>query len=241
MAPETADEATLEAAQQAAPRAAMSDAGRAGALATVGATSPGGIGSRMTTAVLQVVGSIPRSLEPASTAPALRARGLAKVAARKAAGISGGAALVPGPLGVLSLLPDLVGVWRVQSQMVADIAASYGRSATLTTEQMLYCLFRHLFSHGLRDVVVRSGERFLVRQVSRPVLQRLAQTIGVRLSQHTAAKAVARYAPLVGAIGVGAYAYMDTQQVARTAIELFEADMVLEPPAPMPAPQETLD
>jgi hypothetical protein len=118
--------------------------------------------------------------------------------------------------------------------MVADIAASYGRSATLTTEQMLYCLFKHLFSHGLRDVVVRTGERFLVRQVSRPVLQALAQKIGVQLSQHTAAKAVARYAPLVGALGVGAYAYFDTHQVARTAIELFEADVVCEPIGPAP-------
>lgn len=36
-------------------------------------------------------------------------------------------------------------------------------------------------------------------------------------------KAIARYAPLVGALGVGAYAYYDTQKVADTANELFSS------------------
>ena len=184
--------------------------------------------ARLRRAVIEAVAAIPASAEPPSDAPADRAASIAAKAAKTAAGISGGAALVPGPLGLLSLLPDIAGVWKVQAQMVADIAATYGKTATLTTEQMLYCLFRHLFSHGLRDIAVRTGERVLVRRASLQALQSIAATIGLKVSQRAAGKAMARYAPLVGAVGVGAYAYYDTRRVAGTAIELFGSELVID-------------
>jgi len=57
--------------------------------------------------------------------------------------VAGTLALPPGPLGWMTILPEMVGVWKIQAQMVADIAALYGKTATLTQEQMLYCLFKH--------------------------------------------------------------------------------------------------
>ena len=56
---------------------------------------------------------------------------------------AGTLALPPGPLGWLTILPEMLAVWKIQSQMVADIAALYGQKSTLTEEQMVYCLFRH--------------------------------------------------------------------------------------------------
>ena len=41
-------------------------------------------------------------------------------------------------------------------------------------------------------------------------------------------KSAARFVPLLGAVGVGAYAYFDTLQVAQTAVELFERDIVVD-------------
>jgi hypothetical protein len=184
---------------------------------------------RATHAVVDLLGSIPSSSEALSPSPQARAEALAAAAARRAAGISGGAALVPGPLGLLSLLPDIVGVWRVQAQLVADIAAVHGRSAALTTEAMMFCLFRHLVSQGLRDLVVRAGERWIVRAASAALLQRLAGAVGLRITQKSVGKVAARYAPVLGAMGVGAYAYYDTRRVARTAIELFGREVVNAP------------
>jgi hypothetical protein len=193
-----------------------------------GAAGKGSVERRITSAILDVIGSVPRSSEVMSDTPERRAAALARRAAQKAAGLSGGAALVPGPFGLLSLLPDILGVWRLQAQLVADIAAVYGRTATLGSEQMAYCLFKHLFSHGLRDIVVRTGERYLVRQASLRLLQTVAAVVGVKVTQRALGKAIARYAPLVGALGVGAYAFYDTKQVAKTAIALFGSDIVIE-------------
>ena len=46
---------------------------------------------------------------------------------------------------------------------------------------------------------------------------------------------MARYAPVIGAIGVGGYAYYDTKGVAKTAIELFSKEVVDQCFAPLAA------
>src|SRR4030095_1388269 len=78
-------------------------------------------------AILDVIASVPRTGEPLSSGPPDRSRAIANHAAPKAAAISGTLALRPGPLGVLTLVPDLVAVWRLQAQLVADIGGAYGR------------------------------------------------------------------------------------------------------------------
>lgn len=134
--------------------------------------------------------------------------------------------MAPDPLGMLTLLPDIVGVWRVQAQMVSDIAAAYGKTSTLTKQHMVYCLFKHSAAQLLRDVIVREGARYLVLPVTLQMMRSLVSKIGVKVGERTFGKAVARYAPVVGAVGVGAYAYYDTKNVAKTAIELFSSDLV---------------
>ena len=58
-------------------------------------------------------------------------------------------------------------------------------------------------------------------------LQGLAQQLGVRVSKVVISKGAARFVPLVGAVGAGAYAYFDTLQVAKNAVEMFERETVV--------------
>jgi hypothetical protein len=184
--------------------------------------SRGDAGNFIADAILGFVGSVPGSTEPHAEHPAARVRSIARTAATKAAMTAGGLALPPGPLAWLTIIPELVAVWKLQAQMVADIASVYGTEVQITREQMIYCLFRHTAAQAVRDLAVRVGERMLVQQVSVGALQTIAQHIGVHLTRTAIGKGVSRWLPLVGAVGVGAYAYYDTRQVARTAIELFE-------------------
>ena len=125
---------------------------------------------------------------------------------------------------MLTLVPDLIAVWRIQAQLVADIGGAYGRTASLTQEQMLYCLFRHAAVQVARDLGVRVGERFIFRPATIRVIQAVAQRLGITVTQRLIAKSVARWLPVLGSLGVAAYAYYDTGQVAATAIELFESE-----------------
>jgi hypothetical protein len=187
---------------------------------------------RIGQAILDVFGAVPAGTLPHGRtkvlrSPAAEAEAIARAAATRTALAAGGLALPPGPLGWLTVLPELLAVWRLQAQMVADIAAAYGQQASLGREQMLYCLFRHTTAQAMRDIVARVGGRLLVREVPVRTLQRVARAVGVSISRRALGRGVARWMPVVGAVGVGAYAYFDTRQVARTAITLFgDADRV---------------
>jgi len=185
-------------------------------------------------AILEFVSRIPESDVPAATRGTAEeeCRRLASSAANKAALTAGSLALPPGPLGWLTVLPELVAIWRIQGQLVSDIASVYGKTAKLGREQMLWCLFRHTAAQAFRDVAIRVGDRLVFRTAATSVLQRVAGRIGVSVSKRAVGKGISRWLPIVGALGVGAYAYYDTGQVAKTAIDLFSGEVHVddEPP-----------
>lgn len=190
------------------------------------------LSQRITRTILDVAGRIPSTKENEAKGPHERARAIAAAAANKAALAAGTLALPPGPLGWLTILPELAAIWRIQRQMVADIAGAYGVSAELTRSQMLYCLFRHAAAQALRDVGVQVGARLLIQDVPLRVIEKVAAKIGLSVSKRLAGRGIARWLPVVGALGVGAYAYYDTGQVARTAIELFGQETATQKAAP---------
>ena len=171
----------------------------------------------------RVISDVPPPRSRAVDHPDRAAAEVARAAAQKAALVSGSLALPPGPLGMLTVLPDIYAIWHIQRQMVADIFGLYGRSAELTKRHMLYCLFRHAASQVLRDVAVRAGQRAMIEQLSTGALRHVLQGVGVAVSKRLAGTAATRWIPLAGAAAVASYAYWDTLQVAKTARKLLVA------------------
>ena len=168
-----------------------------------------------------LVSQIPTSLEVPGADPGERVKSIAKTAALKAAAISGSFTLPPGPLGMATVLPDLLAVWRVQQQLVADIAGAFGRTGALTPETMVICLFKHGGAALTKGLFARQGKDVVVQRIANRTLLQLLEKIGVRVAQRIAAKSLSRWLPILGAIGAGAYAYYDTTHVAANAIDLF--------------------
>lgn len=178
--------------------------------------------------LIGLVGKIPATKERRAEDPAARAREIARAAAAKSAAAAGALALPPGPFGWATILPELYAVWKLQAQMVADIAGAYGKTNLLTREQMLYSLFGHTAAGAFRDLVIQVGERYLIRRAPLSALYAIANKIAIRIAQRSAGRIVTRWVPVVGALGVAGYVYVDTGKVADTAIELFEADVSIE-------------
>jgi hypothetical protein len=179
-------------------------------------------------AIEDIVGAVPPSREHAVADPRAAAQKLARKAAARAAALSGALALPPGVLGMLTVLPDLVAIWRIQSQMVADIAGLYARELQLTRTHMMYCLFRHAATQLARDVVVRAGQRVVIRQLSGGAFRSALTTVGMSVTQRMVGTGASRWIPLFGAAAVAGYAYFDTIQVAKTAIKMLETPLLTE-------------
>lgn len=184
--------------------------------------------SRTADALLEFLGKIPISTKLKSRNPEQEARSAATAAAIQASLAAGALALPPGPLGWLTILPEMIAIWKIQAQLVADIAAIYGKTTNLSQEQMIFCLFRHSAAQAVRDLVVRVGERVLVKPLSLQGFQKIAQKIGIKVTERTIGKGVSRWLPIIGAVGVAGYAYYDTTQVAKTAIDFFSSNFSIE-------------
>ena len=181
---------------------------------------------RITDALLHLAGRVPGSTVRESSSPEDRAKRLILKASVKSAMMSGTLALPPGPLGLLTVLPDLISIWKIQQQLVADLAAVYGQSAKLVPSTMIYCLFKHAAAQAVRDVVMRAGERFLVREASPRLTQRVLRRVGISVTERGTGRAVSRWLPVIGAVGIGGYAFYDTMQVGRTSVALFQKEIV---------------
>jgi hypothetical protein len=191
------------------------------------ARDPGNTLDKVYKAIERFISDVPSTDEHKGKDPLARARHIANTAAAKAALLSGGLALPPGPIGFATIIPDLIGIWKLQAQMVADIAGVFGKKAFLTREQMLYCLFKHAAAQLVRDLVTRVGERLLIRRVSLEAMERIIRKAAGRVTQRVIGEALSRWLPIVGAVGVGAYAFYDTAQVGKTAIDLFQRNLEL--------------
>jgi uncharacterized protein (DUF697 family) len=177
--------------------------------------------------LFKVIHEIPTSTEKETSEALIRSRKLISEASFKAAAISGALALPSGPLGWLTILPDLAAIWRLQAQMVADIGGAFGKKGKLTEESMIYCLFRHATAQVVRDLVTRMGERVVVQRGSLRVAENVLESIGIRVVHRVARRGLWRLLPAIGALAVAGYAYYDTEQVGQTAIEFFSKDIEL--------------
>ncbi|UXA51400.1 hypothetical protein M0D45_11595 [Xanthomonas prunicola] len=185
--------------------------------------------NRIAEAILGVIGNIPESNLKKSQSPERDSKKLTKDAAVKSSLAAGALALPPGPLGWLTIIPELLAVWKIQAQLVADVAAVHGKTSTLTQQHMVYCLFRHAAAQLMRDLVVRVGERALVKRASLRMIQKIVEKIGYKILQRSIGKGISRWLPLVGAAGVAGYAYYDTTQVGKTSVDFFGSEISDEP------------
>jgi len=155
--------------------------------------------SRIAEAILGIIGNIPESSLKKSSNPTRDSKKITKRAAAKSSLTAGTLALPPGPLAWLTIIPELLAVWRIQAQLVADIAALHGKTSTLTEQHMIYCLFRHAVAQLMRDLVVRVGERVLVKRASLRLIQKIVEKIGYKILQRSIGRGISRWLPIVGA------------------------------------------
>jgi hypothetical protein len=193
-------------------------------MATPAAAAHDELARALTPALQEVVGALPKPGVRKRRHPETAARQLAASAALKAALAAGSLALPTGVLGWLTLLPQLRAVWRIQVQLVVDIAALQGHRGPPSEQALLHCLFEQGTARSLRLGLARAGERLAASSLSTRLLQLAAGRLALRLTRSLLGRGAARLLPWVGALGIGAWAYLETARVARTATALFQSE-----------------
>ena len=181
------------------------------------------IKEKLSALLFELITDIPESLHSPTENSDEKIKKLIRQAAVKASLVSATLSVPAGVTGVLTSVPDIAAIWRIQAQLVSDIAATYGKFAQLSREAMVWCLFRHSAAQLVRDIAVRTGSRIVVQKVSFAVLEKLLKKIGVKVSTKFLGRAALRAIPAIGALGNGAYSFYDTTEVGKTAAAYFKA------------------
>ncbi|MCW7479937.1 EcsC family protein [Leptospira kanakyensis] len=150
---------------------------------------------------------------------------LVQNASFKSALVSATCSLPPGPLGILSILPELLLVYRIQGHLILDIAALYGKEVQVTKELLLYCLFKHGGAQVFRKIIEESSLKILIRPTTVRAFQTVLEKLGLMISKSIIRKQFARWIPIGGAVVTGTFAYYDTKRVGKTAMELFSKEI----------------
>ena len=181
------------------------------------------IKEKLSTLLFELITDIPESLYSPTENSDDKINKLIRQAAIKASAVSATLSVPAGVTAVLNSLPDIAAIWRIQAQLVSDIAATYGKFAELRREAIDWILFRHSAAQLVRDIAVRTGSRIVVQKLSLAALEALLKKIGLKISTKILGKIALRAIPAIGAIGNGAYSFYDTYEVGKTAAAYFKA------------------
>jgi hypothetical protein len=160
--------------------------------------------------------------------PSEIARELAQTAAIKTAGISTGLSLPVGFISLLTILPELFMVYRIQGHLIKDIASLYGKESLVTKELLIYCMFKQTGLRLVERLLVDVGTKIIIRPTTIRFVESLLEKIGTHLSKKLIRNQFLKWLPLLGAVITGSLTYLDTKYIAATANGLFAKDILFE-------------
>ncbi|HEX2185114.1 MAG TPA: hypothetical protein VHN78_06380, partial [Chloroflexota bacterium] len=134
--------------------------------------------------------------------------------------ISGACSLVPGPFGMAAAIPEIAAIFANQIRMIYDIGAAHGHREVLTAELVAGVLATSLGAGGI-GVVVMHGNKVLVRRAQLRVMQQVVAILGGHVTQKLIKAQLAKWLPVVGAVGMAAWSKYWTAQVGKRAVEIF--------------------
>jgi hypothetical protein len=146
---------------------------------------------------------------------------VANRAARKCAAISGSSAISLLPTGYTAILSEAVTIWKIQSQMVVDIAALFGKTPALTPRHMIYCLLRHGGNKAVASALLQPTIQLMIKRLCTRFVRDFSTRLGLRISGRALGPGAALVLQALSSIGFATLAYLDTRRVASRAVELF--------------------
>ncbi len=138
-----------------------------------------------------------------------------------------GANLVPGPLGALTIVPELMIIIRNQIQMIYDIGVAQGKEVHLNGD-LLLAIFYTVTGGGAIGLAAVKGGQLLVKRASLRIIQRIIIWLGGKITQRALRALLARWVPIAGSVAMGVWARQSTIQMGKKAADLLAREIVLE-------------
>lgn len=141
--------------------------------------------------------------------------------AYKNGGIAAACNVVPGPLGMVAAVPEIVLVTQNQVRMLYDIGAALGKGPQLNGRVLMAVMVTALGGGVLNLAVIESG-KLIVRPAPVRVMQRAVQWLGGEISKRVVRQLLAKWFPLIGAAAMAYWAKKSTEALGKSATALLQ-------------------
>jgi uncharacterized tellurite resistance protein B-like protein len=145
----------------------------------------------------------------------------------KNAVISGGFNLVPGPWGLVGIVPELTIIFRNQLMLIYDIGVAHGKQRVLTKE-LLAGVLLDAFGIGAGSLFVMQGSKLIVKRVSLRVFQRIVALLAGRVTQQALKSALSKWVPVLGAAAMAAWVHYMTKKIGQKATQIPSQEISLD-------------
>jgi uncharacterized tellurite resistance protein B-like protein len=142
------------------------------------------------------------------------------------AAVSGGASLVPGPWGMVAVIPEIAVVIRNQLAMIYDVGMAYEKNKFLNKELLAGILITAMGA-STGSLLVMHGSKVLVKRVALRQFQKIITILAGKITQQVLKSAIGKWLPVVGATALAVWSNYMTRRVGKKAIEIFEKEIVL--------------
>lgn len=146
----------------------------------------------------------------------------------KAFGVSTLAGLAPGPIGMATILPELVAVTKLQITLIYAIAKYYNKQNQFNSTTVLI-IFANETGIALKGTIQKVGAKMIIKVLTSSFVQAIASKIGFKIIKRVVAKAVGRWMPVVMAPIFGMFSKTMTEKIGQEAISLFQSDFIIQP------------
>jgi hypothetical protein len=149
-------------------------------------------------------------------------------AASRAFKISTALGVVPGPVGMAVILPEVIAITRIQVNLIRRIARHYKKNEKISPEIVLL-IFGNVLGVTVGETLARKvGTALVIRSVNSRLSRRIARKIGTRMIDMAAEKAIGRWIPMLTAPLFGYFSRSMTLKIGREANELLRLDFETE-------------
>lgn len=138
--------------------------------------------------------------------------------------VSGTLSLIPGPMGMLAVVPEIMKIMQNQVSMVYDIGASYGKE-TVITKELLLGIVIGATGAGAASLLVMQGGKVLVKRATLSTFQKFVTLLSGRVTQQALKSAIGKWLPGIGAVAIAAWSHYMTRQIGKQAKEIFEKEI----------------
>lgn len=139
-------------------------------------------------------------------------------------GIAGAAGLVPGPLGILTAIPEIVLILKHQLMMIYDIAFHSGNKDAIS-EELLLIIFLEV-NQLQKDIILKSYDELRIKKIAQGDMKRIVGVLSLKILQRIGRSLICRWLPVLGAAALAIWTRYTTSLIGKRTREILKKKIV---------------